>query len=163
MSKIKMNKRAEENYDDSLLMSNVVYILLLFIFTAGIIYFVFDQKQGAGVWGEFYAQEIAKLIDLSEPGEEVIIDVQLATEIAKRNKVASSSEIFSIDNLDNEVCVKLSPTRKNCVSYFQDVDVVNLELELGQPENLLSFKIKEPKLTEQSTPNEIKERENEKR
>ena len=92
--------------------------------------FIFGQRQGASVWSEYYVKEIIKAIDLAEPGDEIWIDVQEAVVIALRGEV-DRGKIFSVDNLKNDVCVKLSKGRKTCFSYFNKVDVVILAIEFS--------------------------------
>jgi len=144
---MKINRKGEFG---ELLFSNVSYLVLLIIFFAGILYFVMQQQEGAGVWEDYYAKEIVKIIDFSNVGDNICLDVHRATEIAQKNNVNSFSEIFGIDNAGNEVCVKLSKGRKTCFSYFNKVDVVNVDLKLGEGKdesgrdvNLLCFNIVE--------------------
>lgn len=133
------DKRAE------ILMSHVIYIILVVLFAAGIFYVIAQQKNGAAIWEEFYAKEISRIINLAKPGDEILLNVQKATEIARKNELRSFSELFQFNNPENEICVKLSPGRKTCYSYFNEVDVTEVELKLGIPENYLYFKIKEVK------------------
>jgi len=133
-----MNKKAQSD----VLMNNVVYLILLAIFVVGMFAFIWQQSNGAAVWEDYYVKEIVKVIDLSKPGDQVTIDVQKATEIAKKNEVGFS-EIFKFDNANNEVCVKLSQGRATCFSYFNDEDVIFEDIELGVPVNILKFSVKE--------------------
>ena len=126
------NKRAEVG---DILLNNLVYLILLVIFIAGMLTIILQLKNGASVWEEYYAKEIVKVIDFSNAGDKACLDVQKATEIAKKNNIKSFSEIFMIDNPSNEICVKLSLGRKTCFNYWNDVDVVNLDLKLGLGEN----------------------------
>ncbi len=128
-----------------LLMDNVVFLILLVIFLSGMIFFVSAQQEGAAVWESYYVKEIVKIIDFSESGDKACIDVHKATEIAQKNKISSFSEIFSFDNSANAVCVKLSSGRRTCFNYFNDIDVVNVDLKLGVPGNVLCFEIIERK------------------
>ena len=116
-------------------LDSVVYLLLLVIFFAGMLTILSQQKNGAAIWEDYYAKEIAKVIDFSIVGDSVCFDVHKATEIAKKNSVKSFSEIFTIDNVENDACVKLSAGRKTCFNYFNDVDVVNINLKFGLGEN----------------------------
>ena len=140
-----MNKKGE-----SLLTGNTIYLILLLMFTAGMFYFLLEQANGSSVWGDYFVKEVVKTIDFAEPGDNLCLDVHKATEIAKKNRLESFSEIFRVDNVNNEVCVKLSLGRRNCISYFNEVDVVNAELKLaegknedGQDINLFCFSIVE--------------------
>ena len=104
-------------------MDNIIYLILLIIFFFGMMTFVYSKMNGAAVWEDYYAKEIAKVIDRAEPGA-YVLDVHKATEVAKNNNLADFNEIFSFDNLNNEICVKLSRGRASCYNYFGDVSVV---------------------------------------
>lgn len=131
------NKKA-----DSILESNVSYIVLLMLFLIPAAIFVWNQMNGASIWSDFYAKELTKIINLAEPGDSYIIDAQRATKIAIGNEV-KKEEIFTFDNLKNKVCIKLSREKQSCYNYFNDVDVINYKLETGVPGNILILKIAE--------------------
>lgn len=140
-----MNKKAEIG---DVLIDNVIHLIFLALFFIGMVWFVASYQNGAAIWEDYYAKEIVKVINFAEPRDEVWLDVHNATEIAKKNKLASFSEIFQLDNVKNEVCVKLNKGKKTCYSYFNDVDVVNFGLKLaegkndeGKSVNLLYFKV----------------------
>jgi hypothetical protein len=137
-----MNRKAGSN----LLLGNVVFIVIVLVFLFGMGWYVSDQRSGASFWSDFYAKEISRVINSAESGDEVRLDVQSLMEIARENEVESLSEIFQFDNLGNRVCVSLSKARKSCYWYFNDVDIVDFELELGLGKddgNVLKFGIKE--------------------
>jgi len=134
-----MNKKAQIA---ETLMSNVIYLILLAIFVVGMFAFIWQQSNNAAVWEEYYTKEITKIIDLAKPGDKVTLDVQKATEIALKNNVASlKSDVFNFNNANNEVCIKLSQGRASCYKYFNDVDVIDRDVQLGIPENVLNFKV----------------------
>tara|TARA_Y100000034_G_C6753031_1_gene334902 strand:- start:372 stop:800 length:429 start_codon:yes stop_codon:yes gene_type:complete len=129
-----------------ILTSNVIYLVFAVLFFFILLWFVLSQQGGAAVWEDFYAKEISKMINLAEPGDEITLDVHGATEIAQDNEVRSFSEMFVIDNSENEICVKLSKGRRSCYNYVNDVEV-DLELQLARGDrgdtNVLVLKIKE--------------------
>lgn len=138
-----MNKRGGIG---DILLDNVIYLVLLGIFIASITPFVLGQMNGGDVWADYYAKEIAKVIDFSKPGDKICLDVHKASEIAKNNNIRSFSEIFKIDNVKNEICVKLSSGRATCFDFFNDVDVINAGIELGfgkDGKNIFCFEINE--------------------
>ena len=137
-----MNKKGEGDFG-SFLHENVIYLVLLAMFAFLIFFTINGFSNGAAVWEDYYAKELTKVIDLSHPGDEIAIDIHKATEIAKKNRVKSFSSIFNFDNLKNEVCVKLKEGRKTCYFFSKDVDVVDRDLKLGVPGNVLNFKISE--------------------
>ena len=135
-----MNNKAAEN----VITSTVVYLLIAILFFAGMLLILWNQTNGASVWEEYYSKELTKLINLAKPGDEIAIDVQKATQVAKDNNVATFSEIFTFDNAEKKVCVKLSQGRQTCSSYFNDVIVVSPDLKLIPKNNILTFTISNP-------------------
>ena len=102
-------------------------------------------QDGASVWEEFYAKEIAKIVDEAEPGTEINLDVTKLTEIAFGNG-KSTNEIFLFNNLNNEIVVSLTRGSGTAFNFFNDVDVVEWKVELisgGAETNRLHFKILE--------------------
>ena len=71
-----MNKGGEigEQVTDS-----VIYLILVMLFVAGLIIFVSSQRNGAALWSDIYAKEIAKVINLAEPGDEIHLNIHKAT------------------------------------------------------------------------------------
>ena len=156
-----MNKKAALG---DIVMDNAIYLIFLVIFFVGMLYFVASYKGGAVVWEDYYAKEIVKIINFANPGDSTCLDVHKATEIAKDNNVRSFSEIFTIDNADDEVCVKLSKGRRTCFNYFNGIDIVNVDLKLAEgidkegehTKNILCFDIIEIQSKEAIKENEIK-------
>ncbi|MBI2451660.1 hypothetical protein HYV50_01115 [Candidatus Pacearchaeota archaeon] len=132
------NKKAQSTSE--LLMDNAIYLILLVLFLSTMLFFIWDQMNGASLWAEYYSKEISKVINLAKAGDVITLDVQKATAIAKSNDIKSFSEIFVFDNINNELCVKLSIGRKTCYSYFNNVDIIEPEINYGPP-NTLTFKI----------------------
>ncbi len=134
--KMLWNKKAMD-----LVMQNALYVILVIIFVAGMFFFIQGQQNGASIWEKYYAKEISRVINLAQPGDSITLDIQKATEIAQENELQTFSEIFQFDNINNEICVKLSLGRKSCYYYFNNVDIVNTQIELAVPENILKFKV----------------------
>lgn len=132
-----MNKRAETG---EIIKETAIYLILLVLFFAGMVYFVFSQRDGAAVWSDIYAKELVKIINLAQIGDEIELDVQKITGIAIKNEV-NLDKVFSFENKKKEICVRLSTGRRGCYSYFNDVDVKDVKLELGVPINILRFRI----------------------
>ena len=125
-------------------MNNMTYLILLIMFIVGMLAFVYTRGNGAPVWEDYYAKEIVKIIDVSKPGDFVVLDVSKGTGIAKNNKIGFE-EIFQFDNINHEVCVKLSKGGASCFSYFNNVSVTfdstGKWISLAEPINRLHFKI----------------------
>jgi len=134
-----MNKKAAIG---DLIKDNAIYLILLTLFVIGMFAFVYQKKDNAVFWEEYYAKEIAKVIELSEPGDEISLDVQKITEIASANKVKDLNSIFIFG--DNEVCIKLNVgDYRSCYKYLNEVIVYSPKIKFADPINKLEFKIKE--------------------
>lgn len=132
---------------------NAIYLIFIVINLVGMIYFIASYEGGAAVWENYYVKEIVKIIDFAEPRDSLCLDVHKATEIAKSNHVKSFSEIFSVDNVQNEFCVKLSVGRKTCFTYFNEIDITNIQLKLAEgkdDKNILCFEFAEPQKLEEN-------------
>jgi hypothetical protein len=125
------------------LWDNIIYLILLVLFLAPAIIFLMGQMNGASVWSDYYAKELTKIINLAEPGDQITINVNKATQISQKNGVQSLNDVFTFDNPNNQVCVKLSPRKSACYHFFNDVDIIEPQIKLGTPENILVFEIKE--------------------
>ncbi|MDP3881504.1 MAG: hypothetical protein Q8Q31_01360 [Nanoarchaeota archaeon] len=121
----------------------VITVILIVLFAAFLFVFVGQQKNGAGVWEDVYAKEIAQIINLAEPGDEISIDIHYATEIAKKNRYGQLDSIIKFDNENREVIVKLRSRGETRFSYYNNVEIVNDRIELGVPVNILKFRIVE--------------------
>ncbi len=124
---------------------NAIYLIVLVLFFMGMFVFLQQQTNGAGVWEDFYAKEIAKTVNLAKPGDEIKLDVQKATIVAKKSKVDSFNHLFEFDNVNSKVCISLNRGgRKTCYSYYNNVDIIDYKIDLGASEsggNLLEFKV----------------------
>ena len=131
-----MEKRGKVS---QLLMQNILYLILLVVAFAALSGFVGQQGEGAAFYEDFYAKEIARIIDLAEPGDEIVLDVRKATEIARKNGVPFEG-IFMFDNSNKKVVVRLS-TRRTNFNWFNDVSIVEGRIERAIPINVLKFKV----------------------
>ena len=137
-----MNKKAQNDE----IFEVAIYTILLVIFVVPLSIFVYQNMNGASVWEDFYAKEIARVVNLGEAGDVIKLDVHKATEIGRKNDVPFS-EMFNFRNEKNEICVRLSRGR-TCYDYFNDIDVIDISLDLGVGKdggNVLNFKIAEIK------------------
>jgi len=136
-----MNKRG--NVGDNPLMNNTMYFIIFIVFLSLSAGFIYSQKDGVLVWEDFYAKEIARVVDVSSPGTEVFLDVTKATEIAKK-KGQNFDSIFSFDNENNRVIVSLRSGSGKSFGFFNNVNVSEWRLDLvsgGAETNRLYFKI----------------------
>ena len=142
-----MNRKGDEGAD--FIWDNFIYIIALVILIGGTFLLINHYQNGAAIWEDYYAKEIVRIIDLGCPGDEITLDVHKATEIAKKNRV-NFDNIFILDNVKNEVCVKLSPGKITCYYFFNDVNVEEigngLHLDFSYEDkvrNVYLFRIKE--------------------
>ncbi|MBX4196465.1 hypothetical protein KW805_02675 [Candidatus Pacearchaeota archaeon] len=124
-----------------ILHDHIIYLILVALFVAGMSAFLYLQMNGAGLWGDYYTKQIALLIDQGKPGDEFHLDVGKAVSIAQKNGVSDVVNLFVFSNENNEVCARLSPSGKSCVSYFNDVKVIGVKTEFGVPNTVLSFRL----------------------
>lgn len=139
-----MNKKGD--LSDSVMMNYAMHLILLVIFTIIMFYFVIGYQEGAFGLEDIYAKEIVRIIDSAEPGSQVFIDVTEITAIAFKSG-KSPSEIFAFDNVNNRVTVNLK-SGGTSFRYFNEVDIVDVDLELPSPgagteTNRLTFRVVE--------------------
>ena len=132
-----MNRKASE-----ILRYNVIYWLLLILFIVPLSIFIWLQMNSAVFWSDFYAKELSRVVNLAQAGDEMSMNIQKLTEIAARGGVPNN-DVFTFNNQEKEICVKLSKGRKTCYNYFNDVNVVEINALIGGEVNRLEFKIQE--------------------
>lgn len=131
-----MNKKAS-----NILIGNVMQIILLAVFTAFLYSTISSHMYNAQSYEDMYAKETARLINLANPKDVIVINIQEISEIAKKNNLASFDDIMSYDNEENEVCYKLSQGRETCYPYFNDIKIEKVETKLAAPTNKLIITI----------------------
>lgn len=134
-----MNKKA-------ILNSTVIYMIITLTVVVFGFGFIWYQANGASIWADYYAKELTRTINSADPCETITFDVQKAIEIAQKNNIPAGefNQIFSFDNPNNEVCVKLSRGIKTCYKYFNDVDVIYKDMKQTMTGNVLIFEISKP-------------------
>jgi hypothetical protein len=138
-----MNKKALFN----LTANEVAYVILLALAVVLTFMVIWKYTGNAGTWQEYYAKEIVRVIDASKPGDNIGLDVQKGTEVAKRNGVdLLKGNMFNFDSKNQEVCVLLSKGSATCYSYFNYVTIVSdsQPIEFGVPNNVLHFNVVAP-------------------
>ncbi len=139
---MKLNKKG----DMEILSNQIIFLIIAVLVFAGLFWYVSGLRNAAWIWEEYYSKEIVNVINLGERGDKLEIDVTKATSIAKKNEVRSFSEVFTFDNSQNDFCVKLSQGGKSCYKWFNDLDVVELDIKFGvgnEGGNILIFKLVE--------------------
>jgi hypothetical protein len=129
-------------------LETVMYILLFLVFFLGMFWYVTGQQDGAALWEDFYAMEIAFLINNLEPGTEVKLDVSEISRIAVENEKEIKREMIQVDNVENTVRVSLGKGKGSTFRFFNDVDILEPGVELfsgGPNTNQFIFKVGEKK------------------
>jgi len=107
------------NKKGNLLTENVIFIVLNLIFLSILIGFIFLQGAGKVVIEQNYAKQIALLIDSSEPGTDIILNVRSLVD--EKDKNFPWRELIKVSG--NTVFVKLSEDSRARYDFFSDVEV----------------------------------------
>ncbi len=114
-----MNKRGTDN----ILIESIVYLLFFILFFLFMFHFIFGYQYGAFFWEDFYAKELALLIDRAEPGMEFALDVSELSRVAIK-KGKSLRDLILIDNVNNRITVSVRQGAGTSFRFFNDVDIV---------------------------------------
>jgi|SRR3989344_2255826 len=123
-----MNKRGE-----SIVLKEVIFLILNVFFFGIFFFFVVNASSGALVLEQYYAKEIALLLDNSEPGTKIELNISDAYAIARKNNV-NLEKMFLIK--DNKIVVQLSNSYTYSHTFFNDIDVIISYSENGEVLNL---------------------------
>tara|TARA_Y100000034_G_C6766225_1_gene341558 strand:+ start:224 stop:652 length:429 start_codon:yes stop_codon:yes gene_type:complete len=117
----------------SLILNDIVYLILFIVFFSLMFYFVTAYQDGAAYWEDFYAKQIAFVIDRGSVGEEIKLDVSKISGVAVGNGV-NPREMIKIDNANNLVKVGLRNGKATGFNFFNDVIVKDWRVELNSPD-----------------------------
>ena len=139
-----MNIRGEGG---ELLQWNIAFFIIEAIFFVIMMVWIGWFNDGIGITEDLYAKEIVHIINEADPGQTVAFDVTGLVKIADKENVGRS-DIFTIDNVNNVITVKLSRKTGTSFKFFNDVDVVNWNLAIENSDEFsdvrfLNFEIKE--------------------
>lgn len=138
-NKMKLNKKGGAS---DIVLDNIIYLVIVIFAFLILYYFVLHQQRGAAFWEDYYSKEIAKTINLAENGDEIRIDVQMASEIAEASGTTDFQRMFEFKN--NSVCVQLRGPTRGCYLYYKDYEVINPRVEFLQGDggkNVLAFSV----------------------
>ena len=126
-----------------LLVGTTVFVIVVVLFAVGMLAAVWKYSHGAAFWESFYAKEIARVVNSAEQGDEVVLDVHTATEIAQKNGVKGGAlrSILRFDGARREIVVSLRATGATRFSYFNDVVIVEPRIEEERGRNVLKFRV----------------------
>ena len=99
---------------------NVIFIVLNVVFIAILLIFVFSRLSNGAALEEKYAKQVALIIDASEPGMAVHLNMEDAIGVANSNKFPLN-QVITIDG--NLVTLKLSQKGGYSYSFFNNVSV----------------------------------------
>ena len=129
--------------DTHIILDSIIHIVIFILFFSGMFWFVTSYNDGAVLWEDFYAKQIANLINNAEPGMEIKVDVTRISGIAiKRGK--DVKRIVDIDNVNNRVIVDLRNKKGASFAYFNNVDIIDwkvVQLSGGATTNRFEFKV----------------------
>ena len=118
-----MNKKAV-----NILMENLVFILLVLVFTTALFFGITRAGSSSILYEQMYAKQIVLIIDKAKPGTELELDTFEMQRLARKNNF--DGNILSINNIENEVNVRLVNGKGYSYKYFSNVDVAwNLDKE----------------------------------
>lgn len=134
-----------ETDDSNVLSSETIFLILLTIFAAGVLYFIWNSSNSAYIWEDYYAKQTATFLNSAKNGEEVIFDIQPIIKIAKSNglDISNPENFIRINANNNEVCVKLSKSAGTCYPYFNEVAVRDIKTIPNEDSLSFSFIVEE--------------------
>ena len=103
-----------------ILIENVVFIILNLLFLSIMVIFLMKQSTGIPVLEQGYSKEVALLIDASQPGMMMQLNLNKALPITKKDGYPFN-KMFSFEN--HEVTVKLTQNSSYSYHYFNDVNI----------------------------------------
>lgn len=121
----------------NILMENVIFIILNLVFLSMLLLFIYLKSSPTSSIEQVTAKQIALMIDASEPGTEISLDVEEVVNKAEKNNIEWP---ITIDNVNNLVRVKLSEKSYYDYTFFNDVDVSDYSIDFNK--KLLRLEIK---------------------
>ncbi len=121
--KKRMNKKGAEDF----LTNPVIFIILVLVFIAIIIFFLLRASKGVVLVEQVYAKKIALLIDQAKPGTYMEIDVMEIYKLADENNFERENTI-KLDPDERKVTVKATDGRGYSFNFFND-NVIKWGLE----------------------------------
>lgn len=135
-----MNKRGDF---DNVATREFLYLVVFLAFFIILLLYVRGYTQQAVLWEDYYAKQLAHLIDGSLPDTTITMDVTQATRIAHATG-KRYSDIFSIDNENKQISVSLRPGAATRFSYLSNKTVLDPQIKLlsgGIDKNTFVFHI----------------------
>lgn len=138
-----MNRKATGD----VLSGNIIYFILVVLFTIGIFMIILQNKNNTAQWEEMYAKELALLLNQARPGDKYTVDIQKASEIAVKNGIGNPGYIIKFDSQAKTVAVSLKPIGGTTFSYFNNVVVTDINVDYSDTSgNKIHFKVVAPEI-----------------
>ena len=112
------NKKA-----DQILFEEGIPLILTIVFFAALLIFVWRGSSGALDLEEIYAKRIALILDNSEKGMKISMDISEVQDLAEKNKI-SAGNLFVIKNENNLVTVTASKGNGYSCHYFSKLESI---------------------------------------
>lgn len=119
-----MNRRGASN----LAMDTIIPLIVVTAVFAVMIWFVNSYSHGSAFYEDFYAKEIANVINNAEPGMEFKIDITPLASLAVKSGKPIRDLVY-IDNVNNKVIVSTRLNTGTSFNFFNNVDVLYLPPE----------------------------------
>lgn len=119
-----MNKKG---VTDNLLFWYIAYTTFVIIPFVIILVWVVGFQDGAATWEDFYAKEIARIINTAEEGEIVYLDVTSGSATGFRRHVPKQ-QMFRLDQEKKFVIVQFSQRSATQFYYLKNITIESIEL-----------------------------------
>lgn len=116
MGGIIRNKRGNE-----FLPEQIIFIVLNIAFFVILMIFIFKSSNGAIIYEQTYAKQIALLIDRAKPGTTLLLDIRDGMQVKDASKPVE--QVIKIDNEKKEVIVSLGSSSGYKFKYFSDYGI----------------------------------------
>ena len=118
------------------LLSTTMFIVLNIIFFILLVIFVYRSSTGALVYEQTFAKQIALLLDASEPGMKIVVDVGKLNGLAEDNKYVG--KVVALNEVKHSVDVRVDMDGGYRQIYFS-----GNKFDLSFKDNLLTIEVME--------------------
>ncbi len=136
-----MNKRG----DTTILMDTIMHLVIFILFFAIMFWFVLSYSNGSVFVEDFYAKEIALMINNAVPGQKLAVDVTKLASVAVKNG-KPVRDMISVDNVYNRIIVSTRLNTGTSFAFINDVDIIYRPIELSSESSKTSqfiFEVRE--------------------
>lgn len=116
MVRIFKNKKGSD-----MLPEQVIFIVLNIVFFVVLLTFISKSSDGASLYEQSYAKQIALMLDRAKPGTTFVMDIMDGINVKDKSK--SLNETIKIDKENNKVIVSLRGSTGYTFKYFHNYDL----------------------------------------